>query len=165
MKIVNSLFEDILPELTFSEKIYYGCLRKLREIKYFGESLYQRIRYGFPLYEAMDFRSWHSQESAKRLKLLRKNVSGHPHNCSSIEEWISILDEIIWVFENSDKVPPAVYSDDYDHRYEVTEIDGMKAYISMNKIGTIDLSDREAHNKRVQAGLDLFAKYYLSMWD
>lgn len=34
-----------------------------------------------------------------RLKRLRSIIQGYPPDCKSFEEWISILDEIIWMFE------------------------------------------------------------------
>ena len=89
---------------------------------------------------------------------------GYPGGLTN-EEWHDILDKMIWSFENNDNQPRPIYSEDYDHRYEVTKLDGGTQYKSLNETGTVDWSPVEKHNARVQEGLDLFAKYYLNLWD
>jgi len=108
---------------------------------------------------------WHSQIVVPRLKLLKERNMGYPGGLTN-EEWHDILDKMIWSFENHDNGPNPIYSEDYDHRYEVIELDnGNTQYRPLNKTGTIDWSPIEKHNEQVQEGLDLFAKYYLNLWD
>lgn len=108
---------------------------------------------------------WHSEIVVPRLKLLKERNMGYPGGLTN-EEWHDILGKMIWSFENNDNDPDPIYSEDYDHRYEVIELDnGGTQYKSLNETGTIDWSPVEKHNARVQEGLDLFAKYYLNLWD
>lgn len=164
-KIVNSLFEDILDEITFSEKVYYAIRRKFMDIRYSFRKARERLTHGFPLCEAWDFKSAHAKWCVPRLKHLRNNLNGHPTGLSSIEEWESILDKMIWSFEHHDDFVKPIYSDDYDHRLEVTEENGMKTYKPLNETGTIDWSPVHEHSNKVQEGLLLFSKYYVNLWD
>lgn len=165
-KIVDSLFADWLDKkIPWYERAYYYMLRKYRDVRYFIKRQWQRIRYGFPTYQAWDFYGWHSRIVTPRLKHLRNNLHGHPSDFKSTEEWQVILDKIIWAFENCEQRPDFHYSDDYDHRYMVTETELGKVYTSMNTTGTIDMTPVIEHNERVQEGLDLFAKYYFDLWD
>ena len=164
-KIVNNLFEDICDEITFSEKIYYAIRRKFIDVRYFFRKIHQKLTYGFPLYEAWDFKSAHADWCVPRLKHLRQNLNGHPTDLSSIEEWGLILDKMIWSFEHHDDHIKPIYSDDFDHRLEVTEQNGMRIYTPMNETGTIDWTPVHKHRGKVDEGLSLFAKHYQSLWD
>lgn len=164
-KIVDGLFSDWEPPKWY-ESIYYSLLRKTTDLKYFFKKIYQRIRYGFPLQESWDFISWHSRVVIPRLRHLRNRKVGHPAILSSLEEWTEILDKMIWSFENVFNRPDPVYSDNFDHRYEVEYYeDGSTTYRSMNVEGTIDWTPLKEWEAKVQEGLDLFAKYYWNLWD
>jgi len=108
---------------------------------------------------------WHSKIVVPRLKLLKKRNIGYPGGLTN-EKWHDILDKMIWSFENNDAHIRPIYSEDYDHRYEAIKLDsGNTQYKPLNETGSIDWSPIEKHNERVQEGLDLFAKYYLNLWD
>jgi hypothetical protein len=108
---------------------------------------------------------WHSEIVVPRLKLLKERNMGYPGGLTN-EEWHDILGKMIWSFENNDVHISPIYSEDYDHRYELIELDnGNTQYIPLNETGTVDWSPVEKHNARVQEGLDLFAKYYLNLCD
>jgi len=124
----------------------------------------QRFQYGFPLEQVWEFHCWHSEIVVPRLKLLKKIRSKHPTDLTN-EEWGDILDKMIWSFENHDDVIEPTYSEDYDHRYEVASYEKFTSYTTLNKTGTIDWSPVRKHETKVQEGLDLFAKYYLNLWD
>jgi hypothetical protein len=162
--IVDSLFDGIAGKLKWYKKIYYRVLRAADETRYFFKKIYQKFKYGFPLYESWDFKSAHSEWALPRLKYFRANLSGHPSGIT-LEEWEQILDKIIWSLEHhNDSVRP-LYSDDYDHRYARSESDGFITYRPLNETGTVDWSPLEEHSKRVQEGLILFATYYQNLWD
>lgn len=168
-KIVNSLFDNY-PPLKWWEKLWYSCCRKYSDAKYFFRKIYQRFKYGFPLYQAWDFKSWHANIVLPRLEHLKNNLNGHPCVVESIEKWEEILDKIIWAFEHHDDFIPPVYSEDFDHRHEITEEDHptlgkLIVSKSMNTTGTVDWSPIKNHQDKVQEGLDLFAKYYVDLWD
>lgn len=91
--------------------------------------------------------------------------NGHASPLNSIEEWQEVLDQIIWTFEHiNDNISP-IYSDDYDFRVAVTEKDGLKTIRPLNKGAAVDLTPLNEHNKKIDKGLELFAKYYRSLWD
>lgn len=163
-KIVDSLFGDMEP-LKWWEKIYYPLCRKWDSTKYFFQRVIQTVKYGFPDEQVFDFFSWHSKIVLPRLKRFRKNLHGYPSGLTETE-WGEILDKIIWSFEHCDDDIRPIYSDDFDHRFEVSESEsGMRTYSPMNETGTVDWSPIHKHNEQVQEGLLLFAKYYRNLWD
>lgn len=163
-KIVDHLLDFDDYKISTFKRVYYRARRYVGEVKYFFQRVWERIVYGFPLRESWDFVSFHANYCIPRLKALRKDLYSHPHDLS-LEEWGEIIDKMIWSFENMENQPRPIYSDDFDHRYLRTELeDGSVSFVSMNKTGTIDFTPVDEHNKRVQEGLDLFAKYYLSLW-
>jgi hypothetical protein len=128
------------------------------------KKLRQRLRYGFALEESWEFKSWCGEACSKRLKHLRDNLNGNPQGLTQ-NQWIEILDKIIWSFENHDVHIPYEYSEDYDHRYKVRDSGNVRHLESLNTTGTIDRSKSEEHHKRIVEGLELFAKYFRSLWD
>ena len=161
--IVDHLFD--LPQLKWYMRIYYRTLNRIDAIKYFFRQTYERVRYGFKLEEAWDFKSHHASYCVPRLKRLKSKLHGHPTHLTH-DEWAEILDKIIWAFENVNNDPQPIYSDDFDHRWLRTENDdGSVTFKSLNKTGTIDFSPVKEHTKRVDEGLELFAKYYRGLWD
>ena len=162
--IVDSLFGGMVGKIKWYEKVYYRTLRAFEETRYFFRKLYQKVRYGFPLYECWDFKSAHSSWALPRLKYFRANLSGHPSGLT-LEEWEQILDKMVWSFEHHDDDIRPIYSDDYDHRYAMSKSDKFTTYRPLNETGTVDWSPLEDHSKRVQEGLELFAKYYQNLWD
>jgi hypothetical protein len=162
--IVDSMFSDIDLSISWYERIYYKCYRGLSNVKYFLMKTRQTIRHGFPDWHAYEFKEWHSIAVVPRLKRLKSMGNSYPVDLKP-EEWLEVLDKMIWSFENYDNTPAPVYSDDYDHRYERIETEHCVTFRPLNKTGTIDRSNIEAHMGKVQEGLDLFAKHYNDLWD
>lgn len=135
--------EDYKP--TLFEKIYWPIYRFVSRRTYGLKKLYQRITTGFPHEQSWEFISWHSKIVVPRLKMLRKNLVGHPACLNSVEEWEEILDKIIWSFENVDNDPSPM-------PYRGKAIKEYRAIL-------------EEHQNKVQEGLDLFGKYYRGLWD
>lgn len=136
---------------------YQDCLFLWYDIKSY-------IKYGVKSLDIHDFRSQHAKYSAKRLKIFKSNLHGHPVRVT-FEEWNEILDKIIWAFDNIENEPDPIYPDNYDHRMEVLEItpEG-KRFKSVDE-RPIDFTPIEEHEKKVREGLDLFAEYYYDLWD
>lgn len=79
--------------------------------------------------------------------------------------WKAVLDKMIWSFEHLEDFAEPVYPKDYDERMEKTFYDdGSVSYVHMDKREP-DYSPIDEHNKKVQEGLDLFAKHYQDLWD
>lgn len=68
-------------------------------------------------------------------------------------EWHNILDEMIWTFE---QLQP-----DYDWEAQYWKVLPELGVIK----GSCDRADRIAHFNRIQKGLELFGRYYQSLWD
>lgn len=163
MVIVNSLFDDDYKPSVW-EKIKWKIECIYKDVRYYFRKKVQTWKHGFPDEQAWEFVSWHSRIVVPRLKRLLEIKQGHPGTLTE-SEWNEALASMIWSFENHDSTPSVIYSDDYDHRYERTDHEGMSTFRSLNTTGTIDLSPVIEHQKKVQEGLDLFAKYYLHLWD
>jgi hypothetical protein len=143
---------------------YYSCYRGCGNVKYWFKKVYQRWTTGFAHEEAWNFCHWHSQMVLPRLRHLRDNSMGIPAGVNE-EEWNEIIGKIIWAFENHDVSIDSEYPDDYDHRQEVTQTATGIQIRMLGDASTIDRSKNEAHHKRVQEGLNLFAEYYQNLWD
>ena len=169
--------------------IYWGVAGNYRDAELWLRSVYQRIKYGFPLVEAWNFDSYMAKWALPRLKYLRISKIGYP--CEIISEndenqlcfdfykkseqdiedeakakWGIILDKIIWSFENLDNPLEPIKPPNYDERCiakEITE-DGALAFVSVDD-RKWDWTPVHKHNERIQEGLDLFAKYYQNLWD
>ena len=81
-----------------------------------------------------------------------------------MKEWNKILDKIIWSFENHDNEPMPIEPENYDSRCNMIKYDdGSTEYDHLDD-RPWDWTECEAHDKKVQEGLDLFAKYYKDLW-
>ena len=168
-KSYNSFSEALFGEekpFPFYEKNYYAIRRRISDFMYSLKKVRQRIRNGgFPDEHWFEFRSHCASWAVPRLKMFNEKKCGYPHGLTE-EEWTEILNKMIWSFEHIDDDIPIKYSDDYSVEFERTENeDGTVIVSTKNKTGSIDFSDIEKHNDKVQEGLDLFAKYYMNLWD
>lgn len=165
-KIVDNILDDLLGKVLrrpWYIKLYHKIKFSFQRFTYYIKSKMETCKYGFPLHQSYSFLEWHSQAVVPRLKKLKETTHSTPMDLTE-QQWGDILDKIIWAFEKFDEVPKPIYSDDYDHRYKVEDSPYGKTYIPMNKTGTIDWSPVRDHDKKVNKGLDLFAKYYRDLW-
>lgn len=133
----------------------------------------QKWTTGFEHHESYDFFHWHAKIVVPRLKMLKDNLNGCPaqiaDECGGVnkgcEEWKKIIEKMIWSFENIDKEPMPIKPENYDSRQKVTKYsDGSTSYDPLDK-RKWDWTPCEEHYKKVQEGLDLFAKHYQNLWD
>lgn len=88
------------------------------------------------------------------LKKYKKDANGFPYidEIKTFEDWENILDSMIWSFEN-------ILDDSWeDQFYKDKEGDGFFGNFE------VDLKGLEKHNEKIQKGLDLFSKYFVSLW-
>lgn len=166
-KISISIADDIMDGYVrpnIFARLWYRVSRLYEEFVYTLKCFGQRIKYGFPLYQSWEFRSWHSEIVVPRLKHLRNDLNGYPTGMT-MSEWESILDKMIWSFENTENEPGLDYPEEYDYRYIVYRENNCKTYIPVEQDLKPSLKRVEEHMKKVQEGLDMFAKYYLNLWD
>lgn len=166
-KIYDSMedyFKSHFSKPNTFEKIYNWSIRLGRQIKDFGKDIFEYFYYGFTLDQAYDFAYWNAKVSVKRLKVLRDHGISTPAELTE-DQWHDILDKIIWAFDNLENEPEYTFSEDYDRRVIVKQENGYTTISRANPVGKIDKTLVEEHYKKVQEGLDLFAKYYLNLWD
>ena len=155
---------DFTPDPWY-KRLYWLAFRGFSYASFFfREKVFGRIKYGFPPYEAHDFFSYHAKWCIKRLKFLRNDSRGYPASQASLEEWHDILDKIIWSFENVGNEPEPIRPPNYDGRHRVVKHGDSIAFENIDS-RPWDWTPVEKHRERVQEGLDLFAKHYLSLWD
>ena len=164
-KIIDEMFSDIGEDkisrfkLWFQLKPYWW----FRDVKYWFRKKRQKWTTGFPHEESWDFKSALANWALPRLKYMKDNLHGYP---SRLEygEWNEILDKIIWSFENHDNEPSPTEPENYDSRCNMIKYDdGSTEYEHLDD-RPWDWTECEAHDKKVQEGLDLFAKYYKDLW-
>jgi len=189
-RIVDEMFSDIGEdkmsqlELWFRLKPYWW----FRDIKYWFRKKRQKWTTGFPHEEFLDFKYACGKFVVPRLKHMKENLCGYPSCLISdekweeiytgrefvdgvdirhdhgIKEWNRILDKIIWSFENHDDEPMPTEPEDYDPRCNMIKYDdGSTEYEHLDD-RPWDWTEYEAHDKKVQEGLELFAKHYKDLW-
>jgi len=83
-----------------------------------------------------------------------------------IEKWEEVLDKIIWSFQ---QIAEDNYSNLYHHGEEQfsvkTNKEGNYELINLNPHGYWhDTEGHDLHESRIQEGLELFGKYYTTLW-
>jgi hypothetical protein len=113
------------------------------KIKYF----FQRIFRGYDDVMVWDIYGCIVDSYLKPLKIMRKNLIGHPPELT-FDEWRSILDKIIFSFE-------AVYMNEHDCKYH-------------EQLTTLLKEDRQRfidYQNQIDEGFLLFGKHFRSLWD
>jgi hypothetical protein len=95
----------------------------------------------------------------------------------SCKRWDEILDKMIWSFQ---QLADGDWEDKYYHgeaKFDWEETDPMLnpvtnqmepmyKMVDLNPTDHwIDIAGLELHQKKIQEGIDLFAKYYMNLWD
>lgn len=100
-------------------------------------------------------------------------------SCKCSEEYDQIMDKMIWAFEQ-------LKDEDYDEQFMSGEIDNVLTPIDNdgnvvdendpacigrrlddgpNHTWKVDIEGLREHERKIQEGLDLFGKYFRSLWD
>ena len=176
---IHSDFKDTF-KIGFWEKwFYYKPIWMWTKFRWWLRCKIEKFRFGFPKFHASDFFSAHAEWVLPRLKKLNEIKMSFPSSIDDIEdgekpdkdylarkdeEWTKIIDKIIWSFEHLCDEPDIIYPDDYDHSVLVKEYEnGSREYIKQDKREP-DFSAIHEHRRKIQEGLDLFAKYYTDLW-
>ena len=148
------------------ERIMFSLRWCWRDVIYWWRMQYQRWTTGFPHRESWDFYSFHAKYCLKRLKYLREHLNGHPAEIT-FEQWQEILDKIIWSFEHAedDFHEACIFPENYDDRSEVTKIDEQGITFSPCDTRPVDNTAVDKLMARRQEGFNLFATWYLHLWD
>ncbi len=116
-------------------------MRIIREIKYF----LQRLARGFSDKECWCLDTTIAKFIIPRLRRMKEIGQSYPPDFKSFTKWCDALDKMIWSFEF---VLRDYGSDDYDFKNK----DGWELKQKMRM-------------ERYTEGMQLFAKYYNSLWD
>lgn len=141
-----------------------------------------------------DYETWNLDNTfarfiVPRLKRFRELVAspdtvyGYPGTLNNMEEWLEILDKIIWAFEQYDKD----YQEDYysgEPDIQFIKIDTASLDLSEEMLKDLDPDGKgmfemvdgpnntfkvdhegiKAHEAKMQEGIDLFSQYYGNLW-
>lgn len=79
--------------------------------------------------------------------LKEASMAGYPDDFNSMDEWLKTIDKMIWSFEAIEEGNYHIYKD-----YDKTNLNATHERLRVRQ-------------KRIQEGLDLFAKYFQGLWD
>jgi len=99
---------------------------------------------------------------------LRDTTHGYPGTLKSMKQWTIILNKMIFAFDSilrKSEIDDSFHSGDMDLQFEKLENGMTKTSIGPKSTWKFDSKAAKRHNKKVQEGLDLFAKYYMGLWD
>lgn len=112
---------------------------------------------------------------APGLKQLKDTNHGYPSGLTE-DEWASIMDEMIWAFNeiaNDNPGAEAFHTGVHDIVWTKVDIHGnedpngadRRMDEGPNHTFRVDFEGRKAYDDRIQNGLELFGKYYQNLWD
>jgi len=166
-KIVGSLASDLMdfPQPNFLKEWF--C----RKPSCFLEAIRKKIKHtkqklitGFPHHEAYGFTDWFAQAALPRLKFLRDTTHSFPAPDEGLAKWKRKIDKIIWSLEHfDDDIQPIPPENHNPQSRKTTFSDGSIQYAPIDK-RPHDFSPCKDHKKKVQDGLDLFAKHFYDLW-
>jgi hypothetical protein len=144
-------------------QIIYPCLLQLRATKHGIPGEFAEV--GGASYEAQQSFDFYNDENGELFN----------QRCN---EWDLVLDKMIWAFQ---QITEGNYEEKYHHgvgEYDWKESDKLYPNPITGKMEkTFQMIDKnpndhwydyvgvQEHNRRIQEGLDLFAKYFRDLWD
>lgn len=168
---------------------FCNCLYKVRN--FFNREInYVKVDY----WDAWDFSTTLAPIVLPMLKTLKENKHGYGFiECEDAPEYLTppkslqdetltcydylaqyryewLIDELIWTFEQL--LPSADWESLYrtgesELDLNIREEDKGKEFTELRwkKVAEIDWDGRKAHEERIQNGLELFGKYFRTLWD
>ena len=128
------------------------------------------LRQTLAVYIAGGLRQFMNREIYGFPSNLEKDADVDPDGSIAMEEWRNILKEMLWSFEQIafDADTPAMRW--YGEQYDVLIEQGVSAneILFESKLPDFPLNIYQTeieHGERLQHGIDLFAKYFLDLWD
>lgn len=154
---------------------YWQTNDQAKQVEKLAKYKNQRIERGFDDTELWNLDKTIAKYILPRLVEFRKVVNGYPPEFDKFEDWLDIIDQMIYAFDyivNYDK-----YDDELDESLGIDWVGYYKERkrpdgnydIVHGKNYDQELLDKrreilEHENVKVQNGLDLFAKYFLQLW-
>jgi len=130
--------------------------------------LYQKITRGFSDDVTWDIHCDISKFVLPRLKRYKELTNGYPGGLDE-QQWNEILDKMIYAFERivkNDEWDFVKYPPDYDFGWTTKQSITHPEYDEavFNDDRKPDYTEFDEVQKKIQEGLDLFAKYYRNLW-
>lgn len=164
-----------IPNVNFSILDWYTDSEK--DIKRLAEFKKQRVERGFDDTECWNLDNTIAQFVLPRLKHFKENTNGYPgtDEIPTFEKWNEVLDKMIYAFDhivNEDK-----YDEEKQKRHQVDFLemysferqeDGSSLMVETPKYNKQAMenyrNEQIEDRKRIDEGLQLFGKYFLSLW-
>jgi len=179
-KIIDSFVSDFMdfpPPNFFKKWFYYKPSHLWERVREKIRDTKQRLTTGFPHHEAYGFTDWFAQAALPRLKFMRDDTHSYPDlpdnskrygeaddSDEGLIKWKKELDKIIWSLEHYDDDIMPIPPENYNPQSRRTEFsDGSIQYEPIDD-RPHDFTPCKDHRKRVQDGLDLFAKHFYDLW-
>lgn len=146
----------------FLDNMYLSLRSRYFRLRSFIYSCYQKFRYGVSDEECWGLHHRLSPYILKRLRHFRNmNLHSHPVGITH-EEWLEILDQMIFAFDydiNKEKYNPvpAYFGSDFLKSQESSKEEEEQLESWVQKANELAI--------RQQNGFNLFAKYYVDLWD
>ena len=162
---IKTYYHWLLDILPYGWRLHYKCF----DIKRWCISRYQQIRYGVSNEECWNMDCTFTKFILPRLKHFKKMKRyGYPPSITP-EKWEEIIDELIWTFEymlDTDQFNPMPL-----FKREGISIDDYVSYVKKERTPAEDLAwqgyvehSRKLEERRKE-GMQLFANYYVYLWD
>lgn len=115
----------------------------------------KKTKHGAPNVDASDVPMY---LKPKQLEVVRYREEGITDE-NFFKRWDYVMDEMIWAFEQ------IVDDDNEDQFYDHSEVDDNADINARARQLKVDREGLDSHHKRINNGLQLFGKYYRSLWD
>jgi len=177
---VKSLFDSWKPRTWYQEIWWWIQYGIWNWVGYRGEvwrylvRFWQRGKRGYATCDVWGFHGWHSDFMVGCLKELLDMAHGHPCEVKDLNEWKSILTQILWTFDTARNIsdrnwlylPPERRTEkDYTELKDFAK----RCEASYNKTrllaGTKHHVMTYAECERYERGWELLQKYYFGLWD
>lgn len=146
-----------IPNVNFS--ILGNYTDSAEDIETLAKYREERIKNGFDSTECWNLDNTIAGFVLPRLKLFKEHANGYPSSFKTMDEWYEVIDKMIYAFDR-------IYNEDkyFEERNERLGIDWTDNSPEMaeQKNKCIEL-ERDDYAK-IEAGLELFAKHFQSLW-
>jgi len=134
---------------------------------------YQRASRGYADCDVWSLDSYLNSFLPKALRQLKRDAIGHPATVQGLKTWLNLLEKMALGFESSHRLEDAgnwtmnegseIYSTPCPDRLGYSEVKFTNEWTpeQVKHFKELDKKDRETFKN----GMNLFAKYYMSLWD
>lgn len=158
-----------------SDDVYWGTTDKSHQIEKLALYKKQRIERGFDDTELWNLDRTIAKYVLPRLVEFKKVVNGYPPEFDKFDDWMDVIDKMIYAFDHI--VNKEKYDDELENSLGIT----WDGYYTEKKLpdGNYEIVHGVNYNKelmdkyrkieqeeddKIEAGLELFGKYFTNLW-